>query len=187
MARSAQGRAGSGEDALSSFARSHGLQDEAPEEAKSGTVTVQQGNDAKPATLPAATEERAFGFNALSLPNLFATLFNRDKQAEVVALASNLKQNLTADLLNMKEQTFDFLRNSGHLQGWRHACLLGNYNFNWGRRQGSGAYLGDNNNFWGGRGDDVFYATGTSNIFTGGAGQDTDHDGSGEHDVRRAG
>ena len=78
-------------------------------------MTVQQGNDAS--RRAAATEERAFGFNALSLPNLFATLFNRDKQAEVVALASNLKQNLTADLLNMKEQTFDFLRNSGHLQG----------------------------------------------------------------------
>ncbi|AXV35255.1 peptidase C80 [Aeromonas hydrophila] len=164
-----------GEDALSSFARSHGLQDEAPEEAKSGTVTVQQGNDAKPAALPAATEERAFGFNALSLPNLFATLFNRDKQAEVVALASNLKQNLTADLLNMKEQTFDFLRNSGHLQGDGDMHVsLGNYNFNWGGDgKDLGAYLGDNNNFWGGRGDDVFYATGTSNIFTGGAGQDT--------------
>ncbi|MGL6607800.1 MARTX multifunctional-autoprocessing repeats-in-toxin holotoxin RtxA [Aeromonas hydrophila] len=164
-----------GEDALSSFARSHGLQDEAPEEAKSGTVTVQQGNDAKPAALPATTEERAFGFNALSLPNLFATLFNRDKQAEVVALASNLKQNLTADLLNMKEQTFDFLRNSGHLQGDGDMHVsLGNYNFNWGGDgKDLGAYLGDNNNFWGGRGDDVFYATGTSNIFTGGAGQDT--------------
>ncbi|MBW3842696.1 MARTX multifunctional-autoprocessing repeats-in-toxin holotoxin RtxA [Aeromonas hydrophila] len=164
-----------GEDALSSFARSHGLQDEAPEEAKSGTVTVQQGNDAKPAALPAATEERAFGFNALSLPNLFATLFNRDKQAEVVALTSNLKQNLTADLLNMKEQTFDFLRNSGHLQGDGDMHVsLGNYNFNWGGDgKDLGAYLGDNNNFWGGRGDDVFYATGTSNIFTGGAGQDT--------------
>ncbi|QGZ73850.1 MARTX multifunctional-autoprocessing repeats-in-toxin holotoxin RtxA [Aeromonas hydrophila] len=164
-----------GEDALSSFARSHGLQDEAPKEAKSGTVTVQQGNDAKPAALPVATEERAFGFNALSLPNLFATLFNRDKQAEVVALASNLKQNLTADLLNMKEQTFDFLRNSGHLQGDGDMHVsLGNYNFNWGGDgKDLGAYLGDNNNFWGGRGDDVFYATGTSNIFTGGAGQDT--------------
>ncbi|ELM3750857.1 MARTX multifunctional-autoprocessing repeats-in-toxin holotoxin RtxA [Aeromonas dhakensis] len=164
-----------GEDALSSFARTHGLQDEAPEEAKSGTVTVQQGNDAKPAALPAATEERAFGFNALSLPNLFATLFNRDKQAEVVALAKNLKQNLTADLLNMKEQTFDFLRNSGHLQGDGDMHVsLGNYNFNWGGDgKDLGAYLGDNNNFWGGRGDDVFYATGTSNIFTGGAGQDT--------------
>ncbi|MEZ6993905.1 MULTISPECIES: MARTX multifunctional-autoprocessing repeats-in-toxin holotoxin RtxA [unclassified Aeromonas] len=164
-----------GEDALSSFARTHGLQDEAPEEAKSGTVTVQQGNEAKPAALPAATEERAFGFNALSLPNLFATLFNRDKQAEVVALAKNLKQNLTADLLNMKEQTFDFLRNSGHLQGDGDMHVsLGNYNFNWGGDgKDLGAYLGDNNNFWGGRGDDVFYATGTSNIFTGGAGQDT--------------
>lgn len=164
-----------GEDALSSFARSHGLQDEAPEEAKSAALTVQQGNDAKPAALLAATEERAFGFNALSLPNLFATLFNRDKQAEVMALASNLKQNLTADLLNMKEQTFDFLRNSGHLQGDGDMHVsLGNYNFNWGGDgKDLGAYLGDNNNFWGGRGDDVFYATGTSNIFTGGAGQDT--------------
>ena len=105
----------------------------------------------------------------------------------MVALASNLKQNLTADLLNMKEQTFDFLRNSGHLQGMATCMSPLATTTSTGETAGSGAYLGDNNNFWGGRGDDVFYATGTSNIFTGGAGQDTDHDGSGEHDVRRAG
>lgn len=165
-----------GEDALSSFARTHGLQEAAPEETKPGEVSVQQGEgSAKAAAQPAAAQEKAFGFNALSLPNLFATLFNGDKQAELKTLASNLKQNLTADLLNMKEQTFDFLRNSGHLQGDGDMHVsLGNYNFNWGGDgKDLGAYLGDNNNFWGGRGDDVFYATGTSNIFTGGAGQDT--------------
>ncbi|MBR7630388.1 MARTX multifunctional-autoprocessing repeats-in-toxin holotoxin RtxA [Aeromonas popoffii] len=165
-----------GTDALGDFARTHGLQAAAPEEAKPGEVTVQQGEgQAKAATQPAATQEKAFGFNALNLPNLFATLFNGDKQAEIKALASNLKQNLTADLLNMEEQTFDFLRSSGHLQGDGDMHVsLGNYNFNWGGDgKDLGAYLGDNNNFWGGRGDDVFYATGTSNIFTGGAGQDT--------------
>ncbi|WP_339010108.1 MARTX multifunctional-autoprocessing repeats-in-toxin holotoxin RtxA [Aeromonas popoffii] len=165
-----------GTDALGDFARTHGLQAAAPEEAKPGEVTVQQGEgQAKAATQPAATQEKAFGFNALNMPNLFATLFNGDKQAEIKALASNLKQNLTADLLNMEEQTFDFLRSSGHLQGDGDMHVsLGNYNFNWGGDgKDLGAYLGDNNNFWGGRGDDVFYATGTSNIFTGGAGQDT--------------
>lgn len=165
-----------GTDALGDFARTHGLQEAAPEEAKLGEVSVQQGEgSAKAAAQPAAAQDKAFGFNALSLPNLFAALFNGDKQAELKALASNLKQNLTADLLNMKEQTFDFLRNSGHLQGDGDMHVsLGNYNFNWGGDgKDLGAYLGDNNNFWGGRGDDVFYATGTSNIFTGGAGQDT--------------
>ncbi|WP_378080511.1 MARTX multifunctional-autoprocessing repeats-in-toxin holotoxin RtxA [Aeromonas bestiarum] len=165
-----------GDDALGDFARTHGLQEAAPEEAKPGEVTVQQDEGpARAATQPAVAQEKAFGFNALSLPNLFATLFNGDKQAEIKALASNLKQNLTADLLNMQEQTFDFLRNSGHLQGDGDMHVsLGNYNFNWGGDgKDLGAYLGDNNNFWGGRGDDVFYATGTSNIFTGGAGQDT--------------
>ncbi|VXA79991.1 MULTISPECIES: MARTX multifunctional-autoprocessing repeats-in-toxin holotoxin RtxA [Aeromonas] len=165
-----------GTDALGDFARTHGLQEAAPEEAKPGEVSVQQGEGpAKAAAQPATAQEKAFGFNALSLPNLFAALFNGDKQAELKTLASNLKQNLTADLLNMKEQTFDFLRNSGHLQGDGDMHVsLGNYNFNWGGDgKDLGAYLGDNNNFWGGRGDDVFYATGTSNIFTGGAGQDT--------------
>lgn len=178
-----------GEDALSSFARSHGLQDEAPEEAKSGTVTVQQGNDAKPATLPAATEERAFGFNALSLPNLFATLFNRDKQAEVVALASNLKQNLTADLLNMKEQTFDFLRNSGHLQGDGDMHVsLGNYNFNWGRRQGSGGLPRRQQQLLGWpRGRCLLRHRDLQHLHRRCRSGHRDHDGPGEHDVRRAG
>ena len=67
--------------------------------------------------------ERAFGFNALNLPNLFATMFSKDKQVEMASLVSNLKQNLTADLLNMKDKTFDFLRNSGHLQGSIHSQL----------------------------------------------------------------
>ncbi|OEE54293.1 hypothetical protein A146_14480 [Vibrio splendidus FF-500] len=49
------------------------------------------------------------------------------------SLVENLKANLTADLLNMKDQTFDFLRNSGHLQGDGDINVsLGNYNFNWG-------------------------------------------------------
>ncbi|WP_323840950.1 hypothetical protein, partial [Photorhabdus africana] len=73
-----------------------------------------------------------------------------------------------ADLLNMKQKTFDFLRNSGHLHddGDIHISL-GNYNFNWGGDgKDLGAYLGDNNNFWGGRGEDVYYSIGTSNLFT---------------------
>ncbi len=157
-----------GKDALSSFARSHGLQAAAPEET----------DDAPPpadALAPAETDRKAFGLNALHLPNLFATLFSQDKQSEMVQLLSNLKQNLSADLLNMQEQTFDFLRNSGHLQGDGDMHVsLGNYNFNWGGDgKDLGAYLGENNNFWGGRGDDVFYATGTSNVFSGGAGSDT--------------
>ncbi|OQN43614.1 RTX toxin RtxA [Vibrio cholerae] len=132
-------------------------------------ATVADGN-----TETAETQDRAFGFNSLNLPNLFATIFSQDKQKEMKSLVENLKQNLTADLLNMKEKTFDFLRNSGHLQGDGDINIsLGNYNFNWGGDgKDLGAYLGDNNNFWGGRGDDVFYATGKSNIFTGGEGND---------------
>ena len=67
-------------------------------------------------------------------------------------------------MLNIKEQTFDFLRSSGHLKGDGDMHVsLGNYNFNWaGDGQDLGAYLGDNNNFWGGRGHDVYYATGIS-------------------------
>ncbi|MEJ8675146.1 MARTX multifunctional-autoprocessing repeats-in-toxin holotoxin RtxA [Chromobacterium amazonense] len=157
-----------GKDALRTFARSHGLQAAAPDE----TDDVSPPADALAA---AETDRKAFGLNALHLPNLFATLFSQDKQSEMKQLLSNLKQNLSADLLNMQEQTFDFLRNSGHLQGDGDMHVsLGNYNFNWGGDgKDLGAYLGENNNFWGGRGDDVFYATGTSNVFSGGAGSDT--------------
>ncbi|HDZ9133669.1 TPA: MARTX multifunctional-autoprocessing repeats-in-toxin holotoxin RtxA [Vibrio cholerae] len=172
-----------GADGIKSFAETHGLKEKAPEEEKDNSsvsvnganvnsaqgVTVADGN-----TETAETQDRAFGFNSLNLPNLFATIFSQDKQKEMKSLVENLKQNLTDDLLNMKEKTFDFLRNSGHLQGDGDINIsLGNYNFNWGGDgKDLGAYLGDNNNFWGGRGDDVFYATGTSNIFTGGEGND---------------
>ncbi|WP_047678769.1 MULTISPECIES: MARTX multifunctional-autoprocessing repeats-in-toxin holotoxin RtxA [Xenorhabdus] len=162
-----------GTDGIKSFAESHGLKAKAPVDAKEGKISLSEGN--KPAEQTEAERpERAFGFNALNLPNLFATLFNQDKQAEMKSLVTNLKENLTADLLNMKDKTFDFLRNSGHLQGDGDIHIsLGNYNFNWsGDGKDLGAYLGDNNNVWGGRGDDVFYSVGTSNIFTGGEGND---------------
>nr|WP_245834735.1 MARTX multifunctional-autoprocessing repeats-in-toxin holotoxin RtxA [Vibrio salilacus] len=166
-----------GADGLQSFAESHGLKEKAPEENDTAQVTFNGAPAATKnvsATVEETKPERAFGFNALNLPNLFATMFSKDKQAEMASLVSNLKQNLTADLLNMKDKTFDFLRNSGHLQGDGDMNVsLGNYNFNWGGDgKDLGAYLGDNNNFWGGRGDDVFYATGVSNIFTGGEGHD---------------
>ncbi|EOW9307843.1 MARTX multifunctional-autoprocessing repeats-in-toxin holotoxin RtxA [Vibrio cholerae] len=172
-----------GADGIKSFAETHGLKEKAPEEEKDNSsvsvnganvnraqgTTVADGN-----TETAETQDRAFGFNSLNLPNLFATIFSQDKQKEMKSLVENIKQNLTADLLNMKDKTFDFLRNSGHLQGDGDINIsLGNYNLNWGGDgKDLGAYLGDNNNFWGGRGDDVFYATGTSNIFTGGEGND---------------
>ncbi|ENY5183687.1 TPA: MARTX multifunctional-autoprocessing repeats-in-toxin holotoxin RtxA [Vibrio cholerae] len=172
-----------GADGIKSFAETHGLKEKAPEEEKDNSSVSVNGanvNSAQGATVAdgntetAETQDRAFGFNSLNLPNLFATIFSQDKQKEMKSLVKNLKQNLTADLLNMKEKTFDFLRNSGHLQGDGDINIsLGNYNFNWGGDgKDLGAYLGDNNNFWGGRGDDVFYATGTSNIFTGGEGHD---------------
>ncbi|EPC8366935.1 MARTX multifunctional-autoprocessing repeats-in-toxin holotoxin RtxA [Vibrio cholerae] len=172
-----------GADGIKSFAETHGLKEKAPEEEKDNSSVSVNGanvNRAQGATVAdgntetAETQDRAFGFNSLNLPNLFATIFSQDKQKEMKSLVENLKQNLTADLLNMKEKTFDFLRNSGHLQGDSDINIsLGNYNFNWGGDgKDLGAYLGDNNNFWGGRGDDVFYATGTSNIFTGGEGND---------------
>lgn len=172
-----------GADGIKSFAETHGLKEKAPEEEKDNSSVSVNGanvNSAQGATMAdgntetAETQDRAFGFNSLNLPNLFATIFSQDKQKEMKSLVENLKQNLTADLLNMKEKTFDFLRNSGHLQGDGDINIsLGNYNFNWGGDgKDLGAYLGDNNNFWGGRGDDVFYATGTSNIFTGGEGHD---------------
>ncbi|HAT8490509.1 TPA: MARTX multifunctional-autoprocessing repeats-in-toxin holotoxin RtxA [Vibrio vulnificus] len=172
-----------GADGIKSFAETHGLKEKAPEEEESKPSVSVNGanvNSAQGATVAdgstetTETPDRAFGFNSLNLPNLFATIFSQDKQKEMKSLVANLKENLTADLLNMKEKTFDFLRNSGHLQGDGDINLsLGNYNFNWGGDgKDLGAYLGDNNNFWGGRGDDVFYATGTSNIFTGGEGND---------------
>ncbi|EGQ7944338.1 MARTX multifunctional-autoprocessing repeats-in-toxin holotoxin RtxA [Vibrio cholerae] len=172
-----------GADGIKSFAETHGLKEKAPEEEKDNSSVSVNGanvNSAQGATVAdgntetAETQDRAFGLNSLNLPNLFATIFSQDKQKEMKSLVENLKQNLTADLLNMKEKTFDFLRNSGHLQGDGDINIsLGNYNFNWGGDgKDLGAYLGDNNNFWGGRGDDVFYATGTSNIFTGGEGND---------------
>ncbi|HAS6200095.1 TPA: MARTX multifunctional-autoprocessing repeats-in-toxin holotoxin RtxA [Vibrio vulnificus] len=172
-----------GADGIKSFAETHGLKEKAPEEEEDNASVSVNGasvNSAQGATVAdgstetAETPDRAFGFNSLNLPNLFATIFSQDKQKEMKSLVENLKENLTADLLNMKEKTFDFLRNSGHLQGDGDINLsLGNYNFNWGGDgKDLGAYLGDNNNFWGGRGDDVFYATGTSNIFTGGEGND---------------
>ncbi|EGR1304789.1 MARTX multifunctional-autoprocessing repeats-in-toxin holotoxin RtxA [Vibrio cholerae] len=170
-----------GADGIKSFAETHGLKEKAPEEEKDNSSVSVNGASAN-STQGAADgniettekQDRAFGFNSLNLPNLFATIFSQDKQQEMTSLVENLKQNLTADLLNMKEKTFDFLRNSGHLQGDGDINIsLGNYNFNWGGDgKDLGAYLGDNNNFWGGRGDDVFYATGTSNIFTGGEGND---------------
>ncbi|ELP1877237.1 MARTX multifunctional-autoprocessing repeats-in-toxin holotoxin RtxA [Vibrio vulnificus] len=172
-----------GADGIQSFAETHGLKEKAPEEEESKPSVSLNGeslNSTQGATVAdgstetTETPDRAFGFNSLNLPNLFATIFSQDKQKEMKSLVTNLKENLTADLLNMKEKTFDFLRNSGHLQGDGDINLsLGNYNFNWGGDgKDLGAYLGDNNNFWGGRGDDVFYATGTSNIFTGGEGND---------------
>ncbi len=175
-----------GADGIKSFAETHGLKEKAPEEEEDNSSVSVNGanvNSAQGATVADGstetaetpeTPDRAFGFNSLNLPNLFATIFSQDKQKEMKSLVENLKENLTADLLNMKEKTFDFLRNSGHLQGDGDINLsLGNYNFNWGGDgKDLGAYLGDNNNFWGGRGDDVFYATGTSNIFTGGEGND---------------
>ncbi|WP_135454298.1 MARTX multifunctional-autoprocessing repeats-in-toxin holotoxin RtxA [Vibrio echinoideorum] len=171
-----------GADGIKTFAETHGLKEKAPEEEEdNSSVSVngtnvagaQDNGDAITAD-SSAKEDRAFGLNSLNLPNLFATIFSENKQTEMKSLVENLKENLTADLLNMKEKTFDFLRNSGHLQGDGDINVsLGNYNFNWGGDgKDLGAYLGDNNNFWGGRGDDVYYATGTSNIFTGGEGND---------------
>ncbi|OCA54786.1 MARTX multifunctional-autoprocessing repeats-in-toxin holotoxin RtxA [Photorhabdus namnaonensis] len=160
-----------GEDGVRSFAESHGLKEKAPDERQgSGSAVSINGENAQTNN----KSKPAFGFNSLNLPNLFATMFSEEKQREMKSLVVNLKENLTTDLLNMEEKTFDFLRDSGHLHGDGDIHVsLGNYNFNWG---GDGkdlsAYLGDNNNFWGGRGDDVYYSLGTSNIFTGGEGND---------------
>ncbi|MDC9580144.1 MARTX multifunctional-autoprocessing repeats-in-toxin holotoxin RtxA [Xenorhabdus sp. PR6a] len=158
-----------GADGVKSFAESHGLKAKAPDESQEGQVSIGKGEQSAPQT------DRPFGLPSLDMPNLFATLFDKDKQAKVGSQVTNLKENLTADLLNIQEKTFDFLHNSGHLQGDGDINVsLGNYNFNWGGDgKDLGAYLGDNNNFWGGRGDDTFYSVGTSNIFAGGEGHDT--------------
>ncbi|MBI6549852.1 MARTX multifunctional-autoprocessing repeats-in-toxin holotoxin RtxA [Xenorhabdus lircayensis] len=163
-----------GADGVRSFAESHGLKAKSPDESQKGHVSINDEGDKSASETKNPQTDRATGLPSLSLPNLFATLFNQDKQAEMKSLVTNLKENLTADLLNMQDKTFDFLRNSGHLQGDGDIHVsLGNYNFNWGGDgKDLGAYLGDNNNFWGGRGDDVFYSVGTSNIFSGGEGND---------------
>ncbi|MBD2809639.1 MARTX multifunctional-autoprocessing repeats-in-toxin holotoxin RtxA [Xenorhabdus sp. Vera] len=160
-----------GEDGVRTFAESHGLKEKAPDENQGQGAVISINENSVQANSKA---ESAFGFNSLNLPNLFATMFSKDKQVEMQSLVTNLKGNLTADLLNMRQKTFDFLRNSGHLQGDGDIHVsLGNYNFNWGGDgKDLGAYLGDNNNFWGGRGDDVYYSLGTSNSFTGGEGND---------------
>ncbi|HHL2498441.1 TPA: MARTX multifunctional-autoprocessing repeats-in-toxin holotoxin RtxA [Yersinia enterocolitica] len=161
-----------GENAITSFAQTHGLQEKAPNEVDETAVVNASGPRT---TQPPENKDQAFGFNSLNLPNLFATLFNKGKQTEMVDMVDNLKQNMAQDLLNMEEKTFDFLRNSGFLRGdgdlnWS----LGNYNFTLGGHGNDlGAYLGDNNNFWGGQGDDTFYGMGISNVFTGGQGDDT--------------
>ncbi|KTL60633.1 hypothetical protein AA106_12080 [Photorhabdus laumondii subsp. laumondii] len=160
-----------GEEGVRSFAESHGLKQKAPDERQeSGSSVNINGENVQTNNKP----KPAFGFNSLNLPNLFATMFSEEKQREMKSLVANLKENLTTDLLNMEEKTFDFLRNSGHLQGDGDIHVsLGNYNFNWGGDgKDLGTYLGDNNNFWGGRGDDVYYSLGTSNIFSGGEGND---------------
>ncbi|WP_279625660.1 MARTX multifunctional-autoprocessing repeats-in-toxin holotoxin RtxA [Xenorhabdus ishibashii] len=163
-----------GADGVKSFAESHGLKTKAPDEKQEELVTITKEGEVAPEAA-ASQADRDFGLTSLNLPNLFATLFNQDKQAEMRSLVTNLKQNLTADLLNMQDTTFDFLQKSGHLQGDGDINIsLGNYNFNWGGDgKDLGAYVGENNNFWGGRGDDVFYSVGTSNIFAGGEGNDT--------------
>ncbi|CAM3160191.1 MARTX multifunctional-autoprocessing repeats-in-toxin holotoxin RtxA [Xenorhabdus nematophila] len=163
-----------GADGVKSFAESHGLKAAAPDEKQSEHVSINEENKPVPTT-EELQADRALGLNSLNLPNLFATLFSKNKQTEMKSQVTNLKENLTADLLNIQDKTFDFLRNSGHLKGNGDINVsLGNYNFNWGGDgKDLGAYLGENNNFWGGRGDDVFYSVGTSNIFTGGAGNDT--------------
>ncbi|MDC9593659.1 MARTX multifunctional-autoprocessing repeats-in-toxin holotoxin RtxA [Xenorhabdus sp. IM139775] len=157
-----------GADGVKSFAESHGLKAKAPDESQEGQIILDKGAQSAPQT------DRPFGLASLNMPNLFVTLFDKDKQAELGSQVTNLKENLTADLLNIQEKTFGFLHNSGYLkEDGDMNVSLGNYNFNWGGDgKDLGAYLGDNNNFWGGRGDDTFYSVGTSNIFTGGEGHD---------------
>ncbi|NHB97619.1 MARTX multifunctional-autoprocessing repeats-in-toxin holotoxin RtxA [Photorhabdus stackebrandtii] len=160
-----------GEEGVRSFAESHGLKEKIPgKNWEQRSLVSVDGESAQANRKP----ERALGFNSLNLPNVFVTMFSEDKQTEMKSLVTDLKKNLTADLLNMEEKAFDFLRNSGHLHGDGDIHVsLGNYNLNWGGDgKDLGAYLGDNNNFWGGRGDDDYYSLGTSNIFAGGEGDD---------------
>ncbi|HDL8549555.1 TPA: MARTX multifunctional-autoprocessing repeats-in-toxin holotoxin RtxA, partial [Yersinia enterocolitica] len=157
-----------GSSAITSFAQSHGLQDKAPDETDNDSVTDIYTNSPEP------KNDKAFGFNSLKIPNLFAVIFNKDRQTELEDMAKNIQKNMAEDLLNMEQKLFEFLKNSGHLidDGDLHVSL-GNYNFTFGGHgRDLAAYLGDNNNFWGGNGDDVFYGMGISNIFTGGKGND---------------
>lgn len=157
-----------GSSAITSFAQSHGLQDKAPDETDNDSVTDIYTNSPEP------KNDKEFGFNSLKIPNLFAVIFNKDRQTELEDMAKNIQKNMAEDLLNMEQKLFEFLKNSGHLidDGDLHVSL-GNYNFTFGGHgRDLAAYLGDNNNFWGGNGDDVFYGMGISNIFTGGKGND---------------
>lgn len=157
-----------GSSAITSFVQRHGLQDKAPDETDHDSVTDIYTNP------PAPENDQAFGFNSLNIPNLFAVMFNKDRQTELEGMVEDIKENMAKDLLNMEQKLFEFLQNSGHLidDGDIHVSL-GNYNFTFGGHgRDLAAYLGDNNNFWGGNGDDVFYGMGISNIFTGGKGND---------------
>lgn len=157
-----------GSSAITSFVQRHGLQDKAPDETDHDSVTDIYTNP------PALENDQAFGFNSLNIPNLFAVMFNKDRQTELEDMVEDIKENMAKDLLNMEQKLFEFLQNSGHLidDGDIHVSL-GNYNFTFGGHgRDLAAYLGDNNNFWGGNGDDVFYGMGISNIFTGGKGND---------------
>ncbi|WP_261371432.1 C80 family cysteine peptidase, partial [Yersinia frederiksenii] len=157
-----------GSSAITSFAQKHGLQDKAPTETDKDSVADIYTN-------PSETDgDRAFGFNSLNIPNLFAVIFNKDQQTKLKDMAENIQEEMAKDLLNMEQKLFEFLQNSGHLinDGDIHVSL-GNYNFTFGGHgRDLAAYLGDNNNFWGGNDDDVFYGMGISNIFTGGKGDD---------------
>ncbi|CNK16916.1 putative cytotoxin RtxA [Yersinia frederiksenii] len=157
-----------GSSAITSFAQRHGLQDKAPDETDHDSVADIYTNP------PVPENDQAFGFNSLNIPNLFAVMFNKDRQTELEGMVDDIKENMAKDLLNMEQKLFEFLQNSGHLidDGDIHVSL-GNYNFTFGGHgRDLAAYLGDNNNFWGGHGDDVFYGMGISNIFTGGKGND---------------
>lgn len=90
-----------GENAITSFAQAHGLQDKAPTEVDETATVNRLGSTT---TQPAGNKDQPFGFNSLNLPNLFATLFNKDKQTEMVDMVDNLKQNMAQDLLNMEEK-----------------------------------------------------------------------------------
>ncbi|WP_347363506.1 hypothetical protein, partial [Vibrio vulnificus] len=68
-------------------AETHGLKEKAPEEEEDNSSVSVNGanvNSAQGATVAdgstetAETPDRAFGFNSLNLPNLFATIFSQD-------------------------------------------------------------------------------------------------------------